>query len=140
MFVKIPHHGSHTSDKLPTILENIDIKAYKRKITAVTTTFVSQITHLPDTSVLDKYKCISRKILHTNKKAEGHNNYGICSLKYRYNSRVPDYNYEGDAYVYYESTNAQKNNKLSNKERTSEFCFLMSGCCVDRGVLRSGLI
>lgn len=34
----------------------------------------------------------------------------------------------------------KKNNKLSNKERTSEFCFLMSGCCVDRGVLRSGLI
>ena len=107
MFVKIPHHGSHTSDKLPTILQNIDIKAFKRKITAVTTTFVGQVTNLPDTSVLDQYKCISRKILHTNKNAKGHNNYGICSLKYKYNSRVPDYNYEGDAYVYYESTNPQ---------------------------------
>lgn len=104
MFIKIPHHGSSTSDSLPNCHKNIltnSKKKFKRVVTAVTTMFENHPTHLPDNIVLDKYKCFSRKILHTNVNGNA-KQYGICSLIYKYNSRVPICSFDGDASVYYE--------------------------------------
>lgn len=104
MFVKVPHHGSTTSNILPVLYKNVAMKSkkgIKQVMTVVTTIFEDHPTHLPDNGVLDKYKCISKKILHTSFLGKT-KNFGICSLVYKFNSRIPICTFEGDASVYYE--------------------------------------
>ena len=81
VFVKIPHHASKSSDKLPRILEdNIDFKSNGR-ITAVSTSFEQGTSHLPEEDVLEKYKTVSDCILLTQDNIHA-NNYGIWDCKY----------------------------------------------------------
>jgi len=104
MFVKVPHHGSPTSGKLPERYMNVAKKSkgdIRHIMTVVTTTYEDYHTKLPNHNVLDKYKCFLKKILHTSN-PERVNDYGICSFVYKYNSCVPNYSYKGDTSVYYE--------------------------------------
>lgn len=81
VFVKIPHHASKTSNKLPKLLEdNIDIKRIGR-ITAVSTSFEQGVSDLPEIDVLEKYKPISDSILLTEDDIHA-NNYGIWNCNY----------------------------------------------------------
>lgn len=81
VFVKIPHHASKSSNKLPKILEdNIDFKRFGR-VTAISTSFEKGTSHLPEKEVLEKYKTVSDSILLTQDDIHT-NNYGIWDCKY----------------------------------------------------------
>ncbi|MCQ2340634.1 MAG: hypothetical protein MJZ79_07670 [Paludibacteraceae bacterium] len=103
VFIKIPHHGSSTSDILPSLYEKAltyPIGKKKTTITSVTTTFEDHPTHLPEMGVLDKYKGIVKKILQTQGTIQN-DNYGIWSFVYTLNSQVPKVSKIGDASVYF---------------------------------------
>ncbi len=99
-FVKIPHHGSDTSDKLPDILTKIDVDN-KKDILAVTTGYHIGQSNLPMSSVLDKYKNCSWKILKTEDDYHSQQ-YGIwgCVLD-RTSKSLWNLNKVGDAEEYY---------------------------------------
>lgn len=99
-FVKIPHHGSDTSDKLPEILKGIDVDD-NRDVLAVTTGYHIGKSNLPLSDVLDKYKTCSWKILKTEDDSHSRQ-YGIwgCILD-RTSKSLWSLNNDGDAEVYY---------------------------------------
>ena len=81
VFVKIPHHGSKSSNKLPEILEeNVDWDRTGR-ITAVSTSFVQGCSFLPEKTVLEKYKVISDNVLLTENDTH-REKYGIWYCNY----------------------------------------------------------
>jgi ribosome-associated protein len=104
VFVKIPHHGSSTSNILIDKYKNInhDLIEASNPIIAVSTIFEDHHTHLPETNVLDSYRTISNGILVTNNTTNKINNLGIWSLKYKLNSQKVSYEpiSKGDAYIY----------------------------------------
>lgn len=63
-FVKIPHHGSNSSNELPFILSNTNGEVDYAML-AVTTGFHKGKTNLPSTDVLGMYKKRSFKVLKT---------------------------------------------------------------------------
>ena len=104
VFVKIPHHGSSTSNILIDKYKNInhDLIEVSNPIIAVSTIFEDHPTHLPETNVLDSYRTISNGILVTNNTTNNKNDIGIWSLKYKLNSQKVSYEpiSKGDAYIY----------------------------------------
>lgn len=107
VFVKIPHHGSDTSDELPNKYSNNehdDTLDERYPIIAVSTIFEDHPTHLPKNDVLDLYKDLASHILLTNK-LNPESNYGIWSIKYKLNSikALNDPKPEGDANIYFNS-------------------------------------
>lgn len=104
VFVKIPHHGSSTSNILIDKYKNInhDLIEASNPIIAVSTIFEDHHTHLPETNVLDSYRTISNGILVTNNTTNKINNLGIWSLNYKLNSQKVSYEpiSKGDAYIY----------------------------------------
>ena len=107
IFVKIPHHGSDTSNELPNKYitnEDDDTLDERYPIIAVSTMFEDYPTHLPQNDVLDLYKNLARHILLTNK-LDPKCNYGIWSIKYKLNSikALNDPKPEGDANIYFNS-------------------------------------
>lgn len=107
VFVKIPHHGSDTSDELPNKYSNNehdDTLDERYPIIAVSTMFEDHPTHLPKNDVLDLYKDLASHILLTNK-LDPESNYGIWSIKYKLNSinALNDPKPEGDANIYFKS-------------------------------------
>lgn len=107
VFVKIPHHGSESSNVLPTIytsvLQNTKVST-PPLISAITTSFENNSNiQLPNTTVLDEYVKCSRGIYLTKSRASQVNNYGIWTLSYKYNSTKPLAKINKcDASVYYE--------------------------------------
>lgn len=92
--LKIPHHGSGNSDKLLKLRENDTIVFQS----AVTTSFNSGDTHLPDVDLINLYK-EKGKVHWTN--LHNNSNYGIV----RYNipiveNRDMEITFEGDAGIY----------------------------------------
>lgn len=108
IFVKIPHHGSKTSDILPSFYDDAMARAGKHipYITAVTTSFENYAKiHLPVNTVLDKYKSCARGIYVTKDKTIQSSNYGIWTFVYRYNSSVLSRKeHDGDKDVYHEKS------------------------------------
>jgi hypothetical protein len=81
VFIKIPHHGSETSDVLPKILSGLKSVDFTKKVVSVSTSYVCGKSKLPDFNVLYKYIPISSDILLT--EDDKHvNNYGIWACKY----------------------------------------------------------
>lgn len=81
LFVKIPHHGSQTSEYLPILLQSCNDESSSNSLTSVTTDFVYNKIKLPNTSVLNKYVTISNKVLTTSN--DSHlKQFGIWELKY----------------------------------------------------------
>ena len=107
VFVKIPHHGSTTSQLLPTFYDDALARSGKNtpRITAVTTSFENDSNiHLPEKTVLDKYKSSARGIYVTKNKGSQINNFGIWTFVYGYNKGVlSSISFEGDKEVYYEN-------------------------------------
>ena len=105
VFVKIPHHGSSTSNSLieKYINNNHDLIEVTKPIIAVSTIFEDHPTHLPEDDVLNSYIGISNRILVTNNTTNNNNGYGIWTLKYKLNSQMVSYEPipEGDAYIYF---------------------------------------
>ena len=99
-FVKIPHHGSNTSDQLPVILNNLhnDEGLF---IISVSTGYHKGNSDLPLNTVLDLYKSCSSSILKTEDDSH-RNGFGIWSCKYDRTSSYPwIFQEEGDVMVYY---------------------------------------
>lgn len=103
IFVKIPHHSSKTSDHLPDKYFGLFNKEAENNmvLTSISTIFEENRTHLPDITVLEKYKQISDNILLTNNKSDIEFYYGIWSLRYKLNTLTAISKKEGDAIVYY---------------------------------------
>lgn len=100
-FVKIPHHGSDTSDELPIILKELKSKNDPPEILSITTGYHKGKSNLPLISVLDLYKECCFKILKT--EDDQHNNgYGLWTCCFdRTLSNPWIYISEGDALIYY---------------------------------------
>lgn len=81
VFVKIPHHASESSDKLPVLLERVQDINKTGRITAVSTSFASGKSHLPEKTVLTLYNKISDCVLLTQNNVHA-NNYGIWNCSY----------------------------------------------------------
>ena len=99
-FVKIPHHGSDTSDILPTKINSHQNEDEPFMI-SVTTGYHKGNSDLPLTNVLDLYKDKSFIIL----KTEDNNQqwyYGVWSCEFNRTSSQPwSFSSEGDVSVYY---------------------------------------
>ena len=81
LFVKIPHHGSQTSEYLPILLQPFNNESISKTLTSVTSDFVLNRIKLPNASVINKYIQISNKVLSTSNDSHT-NKYGIWELKY----------------------------------------------------------
>lgn len=99
IFVKIPHHGSNSSDALPEILERIH-KDDLEQIISVSTGFHIGNNSLPLIEVLDYYKKISSDVLVTEDTVHT-NRYGLWCCKFNRKSSKPiELNADGDAIKY----------------------------------------
>lgn len=100
-FVKIPHHGSDSSDLLPSKLNNQQNEKGPL-IVSVTTGYHKGSSDLPLTSVLDLYKSKSSLILRTDN--DNHqNSYGIWSCEFNRDSCKPwSCHCVGDSSIYYQ--------------------------------------
>lgn len=100
-FVKIPHHGSNTSDELPIILKELKAEEEPPSILSVSTGYHKGTSDLPMVEVLDLYKNSSFTILKT--EDDQHiNGYGVWTCNFDRTSGTPwTYQKEGDSQVYY---------------------------------------
>lgn len=95
-FIKIPHHGSKSSSKLPKIITS-QLRDSIKSI-AITTCFKK--THIPTTEILDKYKNCCKLILRTDNQHKV--SYGIWKLIYGIRpNRLIECSSMGDAIKYY---------------------------------------
>ncbi len=100
-FVKIPHHGSDTSDILPSKLNNQQDEC-DPLIISVATGYHKGSSDLPLATVLEQYKMKSSKILKTEDDSH-HYSYGIWSCEFNRASFQPwSFKCEGDSTVYYQ--------------------------------------
>lgn len=106
IFVKVPHHGSKSSDVLPAIYTRAlqNTRASKPLISAITTSFENNSNiQLPNITVLNEYVKCSRGIYLTKSTTSQVNNYGIWTFSYKYKSILPLAKVKKyDASVYYE--------------------------------------
>ena len=100
-FIKIPHHGSPSADKLIESIRDLSEDNEDMILDSVCTCFHSGKTNLPNAFILEAYKEISKTIALTDDNANHKNQYGIC--KYIYNA-IGDVKkeYQGDAYAYFQ--------------------------------------
>ena len=99
-FVKIPHHGSDTSNLLPSKLNNRQDDK-DPLIISVATGYHKGNSNLPLKNVLDLYKNKSSRILITEDDSH-RNNYGIWSCEFNRCSYQPwSFKSEGDSIVYF---------------------------------------
>lgn len=102
-YVKIPHHGSDTSDVLPSIIENLYIENEEdeRYVTSVVTSFHNGKSKLPYDDVLNKYKSISNIIVKTDS-IDREYYYGTYFVSYNIVAEsVADSQCYGDANIWY---------------------------------------
>lgn len=100
-FVKIPHHGSDTSDTLPIILNDLKHEDESPAILSVTTGYHKGKSDLPLVEVLDLYKDSSFRILKTEDDLHT-NGYGMWACNFDRTAGNPwSYIGNGDIQVYY---------------------------------------
>lgn len=99
-FVKIPHHGSNTSDRLPSKLNSLQDDK-EPVIISVTTGYHKGSSDLPLINVLNLYKNKSSMILKTEDDSH-QSSYGIWSCEFDREADSPwRCHCEGDSSVYY---------------------------------------
>lgn len=104
-YIKIPHHGSNTSDALPTIIENLYAEKENSEIiyiTSVVTSYHNGKSQLPYDNVLNRYKSISNAIVKTDSIDRQHH-YGMYYINYNIVAEsIAESQCHGDANMWYE--------------------------------------
>ena len=104
-YIKIPHHGSNTSNKFPAVIEEMNLEREDDDttyVTSVVTSYNIGKSNLPNDDVLNMYNNISNAIVKTDSAARQYQ-YGMHTINYNILAKsISNSQCFGDANIWYE--------------------------------------